>query len=581
MKIPLSKIINILTPQNRRSAYVLMIVMLIGMLLEMIGVGLVVPVIVILTEQDITTIYPGFHVLLDMIGNPNQKTLIVGVMLLLLASYLFKNIFLAFLAWKQSRFTFTLQSELPKRLFAIYLGQPYTFHLQHNSASLVRNVRTEVSVITNSVITPIMNVFAEGLVLFGISILLLFVEPVGILIVISVLGFAAWGFYRTTKSYVLRWGKARQYHDGLSLQHLNQGLGGVKDVKLLGRELDFLNKFSSHTSQSAKMNQLQAVLKKMPRLWLEFLGVMGLVTLVLVMLNQDREINTIIPTIGLFVAAAFRLMPSVNRILGGVQQIRYGLPTVDVLYKELNLHLDESKTNTPTQLKRMIEINNVSYSYPGSSTLSLNNIFLEIEKGKTIGIIGPSGSGKSTLVDIILGLLTPNEGQVQIDEYDTQLNLRGWQDQIGYVPQSIYLTDDTLRRNVAFGLPINQIDNVAVDRAVKAAQLDSFVASLPDGLETMVGEHGVRLSGGQRQRIGIARALYHDPAVLVLDEATSALDEATEKKVMTAITALQGSKTIIIVAHRLSTVKDCDRIYRLANGGIVEEGNAKDILNDI
>ncbi len=581
MIILLSKIIDILTPENRRGVYFLMVAMLFIMILEMLSVSLIIPVIVVLTQHDIVSTYPIFQTFINAIGNPSQKELIIDVMLLLLIGYFLKNIFLAFFAWKKTRFIYDLQAEFSQRLFTIYLGQPYTFHLQRNSATLVRNVRAEVSMVTNSIIMPIINIFAEVLVLIGISVLLIIIEPIGILIVITILSITAWGFYSLTKGYILRWGKARQYHDGLSLQHLNQGLGGVKDVKLLGRGLGFLNEFAIHTSQSAKMNQLQATLKQMPRLWLELLGVIGLVALVLIMISQGREISTIIPLLGLFAAAAFRLMPSVNRILSGVQQLRYGLPAIDVLHKELSLLVEESKTNEILSLHNKIELSNISYTYPGSSVVSLNKIFFSVEKGKTVGVIGSSGSGKSTLVDIILGLLSPTDGQVKIDNYDIQLNLRSWQDQIGYVPQSIYLTDDTLRRNVAFGLSENEIDDIAVHRAIKAAQLEDFVISLSDGLETMVGEHGVRLSGGQRQRIGIARALYHDPAVLVLDEATSALDEATEKNVMTAITALQGSKTIIIVAHRLSTVKDCDRIYRLANGSIVEEGNAKDILNDI
>jgi ABC-type multidrug transport system fused ATPase/permease subunit len=288
------------------------------------------------------------------------------------------------------------------------------------------------------------------------------------------------------------------------------------------------------------------------------------------MIGQHRDITRIMPTLGLFSVAAFRLMPSVNRVLGAVQSIRFALPAITTLHEELSLTAPEPVRKDATVVfETQIELAGVSFRYPGATTPALENLSIRIRKGESVGFVGPSGSGKSTLVDVVLGLLTPSVGQVNVDGHDIQDDLRGWQDQIGYVPQSIYLTDDTLRRNVAFGLAPEQINNTAVERAIKAAQLDEFVATLSEGWETVVGERGVRLSGGQRQRIGIARALYHDPAVLVLDEATSALDGDTERGVMRAITALQGQKTILIVAHRLSTVEHCDRLYHLELGQIV------------
>ena len=432
--------------------------------------------------------------------------------------------------------------------------------------------------VASSVVAPIMGIIAEMMVLSGLTLLLIIVEPLGTIIVMFVFGLAALGFYLLTKGHVSRWGESRQYHDGLSLQHLNQGIDGAKEVKLLGRELEFLKAHYFHISESARMNQFQSTLQQIPRLWLELLGVLGLVTLVLVMINQEREISTILPMLGLFAAAAFRLMPSVNRILSAVQQLRYGYSSLDVLSEELSLSVEISKKNKSTELTNKIELNQLSYSYPDSNIPSLSEISFEILKGQTIGIIGPSGSGKSTLVDVVLGLLPPTDGVVKIDNQDIQLDLRAWQDQLGYVPQSIYLTDDSIRRNIAFGLPEEQIDNAAVNKAIKAAQLENYISSLPSGVDTIVGERGVRLSGGQRQRIGIARALYHDPDILVLDEATSALDNITEQEVMKAIDELHYSKTIIIVAHRLSTVENCDSIYKLEKGRVVAKGTPAEII---
>jgi ABC-type multidrug transport system fused ATPase/permease subunit len=282
-----------------------------------------------------------------------------------------------------------------------------------------------------------------------------------------------------------------------------------------------------------------------------------------------------LPTLGLFGAAAFRLMPSVNRMLAAVHSLRFGLPVIDTLHAELKLAVPEAigRHSSFIPFHARLELEQVTYTYPSVTEPALKDISLAIQRGESVGFIGTSGAGKSTLVDILLGLLTPDSGVVRVDGEDIHHALRNWQDQIGYVPQSIFLTDDTLARNVAFGLSNAQIDEVAMWQAIRAAQLDEFVHSLPQGLNTLVGERGVRLSGGQRQRIGISRALYHDPAVLVLDEATSSLDTATEHDVMQAVNALRGRKTIIVVAHRLSTVEHCDRLYRLERGHITGQGN--------
>jgi len=373
----------------------------------------------------------------------------------------------------------------------------------------------------------------------------------------------------------VRWGKVRQHHEGLRIQHLQQGLGGAKDVKLLGREGDFLAQYHLHHAQSARVGELQSTLQQLPRLWLELLAVGGLALLVFVMLGRGVELTSIVPTLGLFAAAAFRLMPSVSRVLASVQAVRYAMPVINTLHEELKLAAPEPAIRTTDQGRRFyreIRLTDVAYSYPGADTPALHGLTLAIKKGESVGFIGSSGSGKSTLVDVILGLLPPSNGSVLVDGQDIQEQLRTWQDQIGYVPQSIYLTDDTLRRNVAFGIPDEHIDDAAVQRAIRDAQLEEFVGGLPNGVESIVGERGIRLSGGQRQRIGIARALYHDPSVLVMDEATSALDATTESGVMEAVTALRGSKTILIVAHRLTTVGQCDRIYRLESGTVVAEG---------
>jgi ABC-type multidrug transport system fused ATPase/permease subunit len=571
----------LLTSAERRDVVVLFGLTLIGMVLETLSVGLVIPAIALISQRDFAHSYPALQPFLTLLGNPSQAVLVVSGMIALIGVYLVKAMYLAFLAWWQARFAFGLQAQISQRLFAAYLQQPYTFHLQRNSAQLIRNVINEVSMFTAKGILPGMMLLTETMVMLGLCTLLLVVEPMGALIVVSVLGSAAWGFHRLTRKRIAHWGEARLHHEGLRIQHLQQGLGGAKDVKLLGRESEFLEQYRPHNIESARVAQLQSTLQQLPRLWLEVLAVSGLALLVVAMLAQGRAFEAVLPTLGLFAAAAFRFIPSVNRVLSSVQSLRYGLPVIDVLHKEFVL-ASPNRANARGQgapFHGALELNHVTYAYPGGTEPALKDISLAIRHGESVGFIGTSGAGKSTLVDSLLGLLKPGTGEVRLDGNDIQKNLRNWQDQIGYVPQLVFLTDDTLRRNVAFGLANEQIDDAAVQRAIRAAQLEAFVAGLPDGLETVVGERGVRLSGGQRQRIGIARALYHDPAVLVLDEATSALDTATESGVMQAIMALRGSKTILIVAHRLSTVEHCDRLYRLEHGRVVAEGATAQVLS--
>lgn len=581
MNTTLTRAIQILAPAERNGAMALFGLMLIGMVFETLGIGMVIPAIAVLTADDLVIRYPIVTPMIEWLGNPSREVLVISAMLGLVVVYVLKTLFLAFLAWRQTRFAFGVQARLSQRLFDIYLRQPYTFHLQRNSAQLIRNVIQEVSIFTSSMLAGLV-LITEFMVLFALCGLLLFVEPLGTLIVVSVLSFAASGFYFLTRGRITRWGEARQHHEGLRIQHLQQGLGGAKDVKLLGRESEFLEQYNVHNVLTARALQQQVTLQRLPRLWLELLAVVGMAILVLSMLAQGRVFETVLPTLGLFAAAAFRFMPSVSRILNAAQTLRYGLPVNNTLYTELQLIATGAPgVCAPVETFRSaLELSQITYSYPGASEPALKDLSLNIRCGESVGFIGVSGAGKSTLVDILLGLLAPDTGRMLVDGNDIQKHLRNWQDQIGYVSQSIFLIDDTLRRNVAFGLSEEQIDDAAIQRAILAAQLEEFIASLPDGLETMVGERGIRLSGGQRQRIGIARALYHDPAVLVLDEATSALDTDTERGVMQAVTALRGSKTILVVAHRHSTVEDCDRLYRLHDGRIVEEGTPTSMISN-
>ena len=570
------KIVWKLFTNSDRIAFIRIVVMvIIGMFLETISLGIVVPIIGILTQDDYQQKYPF---IVDIFGNLSREELISAVMVAMVLIYIVRSLFLFWSLWIQKGFSASVSGRLSQSLFSIYLRQPYMFHLQRNSSTLMRNAKNATSVVTCGV-DPFLVLLTDGLVAIAMFALLIAVEPVGTLAVLFVFGLSTFVFQRTTRRRIDNWGYQVDYHETKILQHLQEGFGGAKDVKVLGRENEFLSQHEKHLGESIRINRIYNVILTLPRSFMEIITIVGLCLLVVSMVVRGRELADIVPILGLFAAAAFRVMPSINRLLMATQTLIFNRSIIASVYKDFLLDSPDSLTvKSNTKFASQLELVDVSFQYPTAATASLQNVSLVVKRGEAVGFVGPSGAGKSTLVDVILGLFAPTSGVVKVDGQDVQQNLRNWQNQIGYVPQAIYLTDDTLRRNVAFGLNDENIDDNLVRDAIRLAQLEEFVATLPEKLETVVGERGVRLSGGQRQRIGIARALYHNPSVLVLDEATSSLDTPTEHGVMQAVQALQGSKTVLIVAHRLSTVEYCDRLYKIENARIIEEGTFDEVV---
>jgi ABC-type multidrug transport system fused ATPase/permease subunit len=570
------KIVWKLFTNSDRVAFIRIVVMVIvGMFLETISLGIVVPIIGILTQDDYQQKYPF---IVDIFGNLSREELISAVMVAMVLIYVVRSLFLFWSLWIQKGFSASVSGRLSQSLFSIYLRQPYMFHLQRNSSTLMRNAKNATSVVTCGV-DPFLVLLTDGLVAIAMFALLIAVEPVGTLAVLLVFGLSTFVFQRTTRRRIDNWGYQVDYHETKILQHLQEGFGGAKDVKVLGRENEFLSQHEKHLGESIRINRIYNVILTLPRSFMEIITIVGLCLLVVSMVVRGRELADIVPILGLFAAAAFRVMPSINRLLMATQTLIFNRSIIASVYKDFLLDSPDSLSlKSETKFASQLELTDVSFKYPTAATASLQNVSLVVKRGEAVGFVGPSGAGKSTLVDVILGLFAPTSGVVKVDGQDVQQNLRNWQNQIGYVPQAIYLTDDTLRRNVAFGLNDENIDDNLVRNAIRLAQLEEFVATLPEKLETVVGERGVRLSGGQRQRIGIARALYHNPSVLVLDEATSSLDTPTEHGVMQAVQALQGSKTVLIVAHRLSTVEYCDRLYKIENARITEEGTFHEVV---
>lgn len=560
---------SVLDAGQRIASLGLLVLMIVSMVLEMLGVGLMVPALAAMTLDDAPP-SPLAAATLVRLGNPTKQQLIVGAFLSLFVIYLAKTFVLLVSAYLQCHFISRIQTGLLRRLFSNYLHQPWSFHLERNSADLTRTME-EVNNFSQLCSTMLASV-SDSLVLVGVVAMLACFEPLGTLVAGVTLLIAMQMLDWIVGKRMQRWGGRRFEVAALVGRRVDQGFGGVKDVKIRGREDYFVDQYDRHARVVSDLSVRHIVMTQVPRMWLELVAVSTLCVLAGTMLWQGRDSRDMVASLGLFATAAFRLIPSVNRIAMAAQNFRFNECGLDALQRDLDLPNAHPSATRTLVFGQAIALEGVSFRFSNTSTPALQGVTISIPHGKAIGIVGGSGAGKSTAVDVLLGLLEPSEGRVTVDGIDIRDNLRGWQDLVGYVPQSIYLCDESLRDNIAFGVPPEEIDKQSLERAIRAARLEDFVASLPDGLSTVVGERGVRLSGGQRQRIGIARALYHDPQVLVLDEATSSLDTTTESEVMEAVNALHGVKTLVIIAHRLSTVEQCDVVYRLEQGRVVSAG---------
>ena len=551
--------------------------MLIGMILESFGLGLLLPIVNFIIDPEKLNEYPSLIDLTEKIGIKNNIQLISLAMSLYSALYIFKVIFLLFLYKKQADFSFGISSRITNKLYSKYINDSYINNLNRNSASMFRNTTAEV--------TNLSSVFQYGLMLsteiaISISIILTlfyvdFFGAISIFIFFLIMGSI---LYLSLKGYIYNLGLKKLEFDEERTKLMVQGYNAYKEINIFNKHNFFIHNFKKFSNKYFQKLRNLFVVQQIPRLYLELISVIGLSIFIISSIGRGVEIENTIAVLSVFALGAFRLIPSVNRILTNIQAVRYALPSIELLYNEftkLNKNQNELKHNNSLSFKNSIELNKISYKYPETEKFILKDLYLKIIEGSTIGIIGESGSGKSTLIDILTGLIKPNMGSFSIDSKKLD-NTSGYLNlKVGYVPQTIFLLDDSLKNNIAFGIEESKINVERINEVLKDSQITNFVNSLEDGIETNVGERGMKLSGGQRQRIGIARALYFNPELLVLDEGTSSLDSKTEYDIMESINYLKGKKTIILVAHRYSTLKECDVIYKLENGKFTKSGNFK------
>lgn len=577
----ISKLNYIFSKTDKIKIGLLMVIVVAGSFLELLAVSIFSPFIDLIMDMDSLEKSDIMSFLYHWFGFKQMHHFLVFLAAVIIAIYIVKNIYVILEKNTIYRFSYRIQRTMSTRLLKSYMREPYTFHLNKNISVLQRSMQEDTDQFTKGIIHS-MEMIAEVFVCVAIGIYLFITSKSITVIIAGLLLLCLAVFSYISKKYSSAWGREGQNYKAKIYQWMNQSLGGIKEIKVLNREDSFIRQYDNYFAGYVRVLRLNRLIGVIPKYIIEMVCMTGLLLAVIFKIFfGQKNLEEFVPQLAVFAVAAFRLLPSVGKINEHLSAVLYARPSLDLIYDDLReidkLEIVETEKDNDWKFKDKIEIKNVTYAYPDGDVNVIEHADFTIERGTTVAFIGASGAGKSTMVDILLGLLAPQYGKIYADGMNIYKNLPTWQKEIGYIPQTIYLSDDTIRNNVAFGVEDREIDEQAVIYALQQAQLYDFVESLPEGLDTYVGDRGVRLSGGQRQRIGIARALYHNPEVLVLDEATSALDSDTETAVMEAIEKLQGHKTILIIAHRLTTIRNADVIYEVGSGK-VERKEKQEVL---
>ncbi len=577
---------------KKKYLLVLVVFFLVSSLLDLIGIGLVGPFISVVTVPEKIIEYGSWHAFKSVLGIETETQGMLALGGIIVAAFYAKGYIAYQIYRKIIYFSYGHQGDLRSRLMACYQAMPYHFHIKRNTASLINMINNHTSIYTSGTLVASLRMVADLIVFSAISILLIVTNYLAAIGMIVLLGGVFFFYTKTVKKRIKETGTELAESNKDIIKHVAHGMGGLKEIRVLGREDYFFNKVREKSLEYASAGSEFYSMQIIPRYLIESAVITFVVLLACLTVVFTNNTAYMLATLGIFGVAAIRLMPSFIVIMSGVNNLRNSYHVLNELYEDLttiesgqkepiikqDVREDRLDTRGSDDLFQNISVVNVSYKYPESYEYALDDISLNIKSGQCVGLIGRSGSGKTTLVDILLGLLTPESGDVCIDGQSIYSDLRSWLDHVAYIPQDVFVVDDSLRRNIALGVEDVDIDDKEISNALDLSQLRSVVKQLPNGLDTVLGENGVRLSGGQRQRVALARAFYHQREIIIMDEATSALDNETEKEVINAIDNLKGKKTLIVIAHRLTTIERSDVIYRMQEGRIVDSGDYQQVV---
>ncbi|MBQ4565010.1 MAG: ABC transporter ATP-binding protein [Oscillospiraceae bacterium] len=581
MKI-LKQIAYLFSAKQRWLFALMFLLQLVQTCLDFFGISLILPFVNILVNPE-SLRGTGWFVLVEkLVGSGKPEDALLFITFLLMFIYVFKSLFALFIMNLRIKFINRNMVRMSARMITCYMHKPYTFHLQRNTAEIIRNINGDVSG-AFAVVSTIFSLISDVLIVVALTIYLMAVDVVLTLGILAALTVCSALYFLVVRRKVHDAGEQSRQVTAKLYKAIHQAMGGIKEVKIMGREPYFARVYRDVGEETVEIKRRLKIISSIPAMLLETMCMCTILGVMAYKIIRGEDLASVVPSLSAFAVAAIKLMPKANGINGCINSITYNLPSLDALCKDLQesereeaarLAAIEEKRSKKYSLaygqERDIFVRDVTFTYPDKTSPVLEHVDLRVKHGQTIGIIGTTGAGKTTLVDLILGLLTPDSGSICYGETDIQLDYSGWLQHLGYIPQNIYMVDDSIRKNIALGVEDDEIDDEAVWRALENAQLAEFVRSLEEGLDTVIGERGVRISGGQRQRIGIARALYYDPEILFFDEATSSLDNETEAAVMESIHTLGSRKTMIIVAHRLTTLRDCDKVFKVEDGAVHE-----------
>ena len=555
---------------------------LIMSLLEVLGISLIAPYAALIINPNILS---EKYTFLANFGIPIYSDNILLIMsILLITLFVLKTIGLSLINWLIFSFCYERQIKIRAKLMRSYQSMPYVDYTQRNSAEYIYNMNA-VGTFTQGVLVSVLRIFTEIIVGLFIFIFLVFQDPFILLILIILLGSFIFIYDLIFRKRIKRYGTFVNIHTTEMLKKINESVHGLKEVRILGNEKFFYDQVLTSSAGLSNAMKRKDFISSVPRYFLELIMILFIVSIVVLYSYQEKDLELVVPILTMFSIAAIRLFPTVNQIVSGISHIRFGRPIVSLLYKDLvgaeNHNFDTyiNNLNEDSPFKS-IELRNVSFSYPSRNYKVIDNLSIKINKGDSVGIIGPSGSGKTTLLDILLGLVEVDKGRVLFNKTDLNNHSHKWKSHVAYIPQNIFIIDDTISRNIALGVPDDLVDHAMLINSIKQSKLAELIEQMPEGVNTLLGESGIQLSGGQRQRVALARAFYHNREILVMDEATSALDSETESEIVNEIKLLKGNKTLIVIAHRLSTVKHCDYIYKIDKGKIVEKGNYESVVGE-